>query len=87
MTVAINGYLTGEHAPGRCSDRSMCAEGNSATEPYIAAHNMLNAHAAAVQVTQHQILWILHVPNTKIHEFYMYPTPNFMNFIMYIYQI
>lgn len=48
MTVAINGYLTGEHAPGRCSDRDLCAAGNSSTEPYIVAHNMLNAHAAAV---------------------------------------
>lgn len=50
LTVAFNGYCTGEHAPGRCSDRTKCTRGNSATEPYIAAHNMLNAHAAAVEV-------------------------------------
>ena len=50
MTVALNGYLTGEHAPGRCSDRSVCREGDSSTEPYIVAHNMLLAHAAAVEV-------------------------------------
>jgi beta-glucosidase len=48
MTVALNGYLSGEHAPGRCSDRSVCDEGDSATEPYIVAHNMLLAHARAV---------------------------------------
>jgi len=44
------GYGTGTHAPGRCSDRSVCTEGNSATEPYIAAHNVLLSHAAAVAV-------------------------------------
>lgn len=50
LTVALCGYNVGVHAPGRCSDRSRCAAGNSSTEPYIAAHNMLNAHAAAVEV-------------------------------------
>lgn len=33
---------------GRCSDRSMCAEGDSSTEPYICTHSLLAAHAAAV---------------------------------------
>ncbi|KAK4397154.1 Beta-glucosidase 16 [Sesamum angolense] len=42
--------LTGNTAPGRCSDRAVCVEGNSATEPYIAAHHMLLAHAIAVKV-------------------------------------
>ena len=42
------GYVTGTFAPGRCSDRTRCAAGNSSTEGYIAAHNVLNAHAAAV---------------------------------------
>eukprot|EP00008_Paramoeba_atlantica_P013125 CAMPEP_0201476092 /NCGR_PEP_ID=MMETSP0151_2-20130828/1377_1 /ASSEMBLY_ACC=CAM_ASM_000257 /TAXON_ID=200890 /ORGANISM="Paramoeba atlantica, Strain 621/1 / CCAP 1560/9" /LENGTH=497 /DNA_ID=CAMNT_0047856373 /DNA_START=96 /DNA_END=1589 /DNA_ORIENTATION=+ len=46
-TVASLGYDLGYHAPGRCSDRSHCPEGDSSTEPYIAAYNMLNAHAAA----------------------------------------
>jgi beta-glucosidase len=49
-TVAMNGYCYGSHAPGRCSDRTICPTGNSATEPYIAAHNMLLAHAKAVDV-------------------------------------
>ena len=50
MTVALNGYDSGTHAPGRCSDRSKCKSGDSSTEPYVVAHNMLNAHAAAVQL-------------------------------------
>lgn len=50
MSVAINGYDAGINAPGRCSDRSRCREGDSSTEPYIVSHNMLNAHAAAVEV-------------------------------------
>ncbi|KAJ1437497.1 glycoside hydrolase superfamily [Ochromonadaceae sp. CCMP2298] len=47
-TSSYMGYQLGVHAPGRCSDRSRCLLGNSSTEPYIAAHNMLNAHAAVV---------------------------------------
>lgn len=50
MSVANGGYNQGFHAPGRCSDRSKCQEGDSSTEPYIVSHNMLNAHAAAVEV-------------------------------------
>lgn len=49
-TVAFMGYGAGVFAPGRCSDRSKCAEGDSSRESYIAAHNMLNAHAAAVEL-------------------------------------
>ncbi|WKA02360.1 hypothetical protein VitviT2T_020558 [Vitis vinifera] len=41
------GYSTGTYAPGRCSNySSTCASGNSATEPYIVAHNLLLSHAA-----------------------------------------
>ncbi|OAY40071.1 beta-glucosidase 24 [Manihot esculenta] len=45
-------YDDGVFAPGRCSHfvNSQCSAGNSATEPYIVAHNLLLAHAAAVQV-------------------------------------
>jgi len=46
----MNGYCYGSHAPGRCSNRSICPAGDSSTEPYIAAHNMLLAHAKAVDV-------------------------------------
>jgi beta-glucosidase/6-phospho-beta-glucosidase/beta-galactosidase len=34
----------------RCSDRNVCSAGNSSTEPYIVAHNMLNSHAAAAEL-------------------------------------
>lgn len=48
-TIAYLGYATGQHAPGRCSNRKVCSTGDSSTEPYIVAHNMLNAHAAVVE--------------------------------------
>lgn len=38
-------------APGRCSSYAGdCAAGNSATEPYVAAHHMLLAHGVAVKL-------------------------------------
>ena len=46
----VQGYGTGGMAPGRCSDRNACPAGNSGTEPYIAAHHLLLAHAAAARV-------------------------------------
>lgn len=45
------GYDLGVFAPGRCSSYiANCSAGNSATEPYIVGHNMLLAHAAAVDI-------------------------------------
>ena len=44
------GYGEGAFAPGRCSDRTSCAEGDSATEPYIVAHNILNTHSLVVEL-------------------------------------
>lgn len=46
---SIQGYDTGIQAPGRCSILGglLCKAGNSSTEPYIVAHNMLLSHAAA----------------------------------------
>jgi beta-glucosidase/6-phospho-beta-glucosidase/beta-galactosidase len=49
-TQAYLGYSVGVHAPGRCSNRRVCSAGNSSTEPYIVGHNILNAHAAVVQL-------------------------------------
>lgn len=45
-------YGTGVLAPGRCSPGVSCAvpTGNSLTEPYIVAHNLLRAHAEAVDL-------------------------------------
>ncbi|WZY82491.1 hypothetical protein YC2023_028875 [Brassica napus] len=40
----IGGYDGGGTPPGRCST---CSSGNSSTEPYLVAHNLLLAHASA----------------------------------------
>ncbi|XP_071728980.1 beta-glucosidase 44-like [Rutidosis leptorrhynchoides] len=48
--VAALGYDDGFFAPGRCSKAyGNCTDGNSGTEPYIVAHNLILSHAAAVQ--------------------------------------
>uniref|UniRef100_A0A0E0P051 beta-glucosidase n=1 Tax=Oryza rufipogon TaxID=4529 RepID=A0A0E0P051_ORYRU len=44
--VALLGYDQGTNPPKRCT--KCAAGGNSATEPYIVAHNFLLSHAAAV---------------------------------------
>jgi len=52
------GYDDGSEAPGRCSPGfGNCTAGDSATEPYIVAHNMLLAHSAAVKIykTKYQV--------------------------------
>lgn len=48
LTIVGNGYAgSGPHAPGRCSDRSACWAGDDRIEPYVAAKNLLLAHARA----------------------------------------
>ncbi|KAJ9682745.1 hypothetical protein PVL29_018634 [Vitis rotundifolia] len=48
--IAALGFDNGINPPSRCSKAfGNCTAGNSATEPYIAAHNMLLSHAAAAQ--------------------------------------
>lgn len=52
---AIGGYDNGLMPPGRCSPPfaypgRRCRPGNSTTEPYIAAHNMLLAHSSVVKL-------------------------------------
>ncbi|KAG9448973.1 hypothetical protein H6P81_008938 [Aristolochia fimbriata] len=48
--VAALGYDNGQAPPGRCSKAfGNCTVGNSATEPYIVAHHLILAHAAAVR--------------------------------------
>ncbi|XP_057457434.1 beta-glucosidase 40-like [Lotus japonicus] len=51
-TFATQGYDVGLLAPGRCSIplRPICRAGNSATEPYIVAHNVLRSHAAVADI-------------------------------------
>ncbi|KAK1362018.1 Beta-glucosidase 40 [Heracleum sosnowskyi] len=51
-TFATQGYDAGLQAPGRCSIllHLFCRAGNSATEPYIVGHNVLLAHATAMDI-------------------------------------
>ncbi|KAJ8458474.1 hypothetical protein OPV22_031400 [Ensete ventricosum] len=51
-TFAIQGYDVGLEAPGRCSIllRLFCRAGNSATEPYVVAHNVLLSHATVSDI-------------------------------------
>uniref|UniRef100_A0ACD5XXE9 Uncharacterized protein n=1 Tax=Avena sativa TaxID=4498 RepID=A0ACD5XXE9_AVESA len=50
----ISGFGSGRLPPRRCSDPFCigvnCTRGNSTTEPYVAAHNLLLAHASAVSL-------------------------------------
>jgi len=48
LTIVENGYAgSGPHAPGRCSDRATCWAGDDLVEPYVAAKNLILAHARA----------------------------------------
>ncbi|KAL8115510.1 hypothetical protein AgCh_022129 [Apium graveolens] len=51
-TFSIQGYDLGHEAPGRCSILSYlyCKAENSATEPYVAGHNVLLAHGTATYI-------------------------------------
>ncbi|QCE09134.1 cyanogenic beta-glucosidase-like [Vigna unguiculata] len=51
-TFSKGGYALGTSAPGRCSEwlNPNCTGGDSGTEPYLASHYQLLAHAAAVQL-------------------------------------
>ncbi|XP_044488472.1 beta-glucosidase 40 isoform X2 [Mangifera indica] len=51
-TFSVQGYDVGIFAPGRCSivGGIFCRAGNSATEPYIVAHNVLLSHGAAADI-------------------------------------
>jgi beta-glucosidase len=50
LTFTILGYAYGSFPPARCSNRLICAGGDSATEPYVVAHHQILAHAAAVNI-------------------------------------
>ncbi|KAJ0039056.1 hypothetical protein Pint_23520 [Pistacia integerrima] len=51
-TFSVQGYDVGLQAPGRCSilNGLLCRAGNSATEPYIVAHNVLLSHGTAADI-------------------------------------
>ena len=46
----LGGYNGGWSPPVRCSDRGHCKEGDDSTEPWIAGHTIILAHARAVQL-------------------------------------
>ncbi|XP_038879840.1 beta-glucosidase 12-like [Benincasa hispida] len=49
---ALNGYATGEFAPGRGSSSQPfnCLGGDSGTEPYLVGHHQILAHATSVKL-------------------------------------
>ena len=51
-SYSYGGYASGLLAPDRCSawQNLNCTGGNSGIEPYLVAHHLLLAHAAAVEV-------------------------------------
>ena len=50
-TFVSGGYDVGITPPQRCSTPfGNCTEGNSSSEPYIAAHHILLAHASVVKL-------------------------------------
>ncbi|KAJ8559279.1 hypothetical protein K7X08_003337 [Anisodus acutangulus] len=61
---ALGGYDKGFTPPGRCSPPfgiGSCSRGNSSTEPYIAAHNMLLTHSSVFKLYKrsqlNMVLW------------------------------
>ncbi|XP_015065693.1 beta-glucosidase 18-like isoform X1 [Solanum pennellii] len=49
--MAVRGYREGTYPPARCSGIfGNCSAGDSEREPFIAAHNMILSHAAAVSI-------------------------------------
>ncbi|KAJ8446591.1 hypothetical protein Cgig2_019744 [Carnegiea gigantea] len=49
--AVVYGYRTGQYPPGRCSSSfGNCSQGDSEKEPFIAAHNIILAHAAVVNL-------------------------------------
>ncbi|XP_020528277.1 beta-glucosidase 12-like [Amborella trichopoda] len=51
FSYAYGGYVAGFFAPGRCSyPDGNCTAGNSSTEPYVVAHNLLLSHASVVKL-------------------------------------
>lgn len=58
------GYRTGKLAPGRCSGQfGNCSDGDSEKEPFVAAHNMILSHVAAVHIyrTKYQVFIYLYI--------------------------
>lgn len=65
---SLHGYDLGIQAPGRCSifGHLFCKNGDSSTEPYIVAHNILLSHAAAFH-TYERHFKVNHLPIFQIY--------------------
>lgn len=78
--AAIGSYDNGQIAPGRCSDpfgTKKCTVGNSSVEPYIAAHNMLLAHASATRLYREKYQAVQKgVVGINIYTMWSYPLTN-----------
>ncbi|KAF8704134.1 hypothetical protein HU200_031625 [Digitaria exilis] len=49
--AVLGGYVLGTYPPARCSPPfGSCARGDSDAEPYVASHNVVLAHATAVEI-------------------------------------
>lgn len=48
-SFCMNGFQSGTLAPGRCSNRTTCPEGDSSTEPYLCSHTVLLTYIAVVK--------------------------------------
>lgn len=61
-SYSSNGYDSGIYAPGRCSSwmQNNCTGGDSGTEPYLATHYQLLAHAEAVELykKKYQVIYL-----------------------------
>ncbi|KXG33591.1 hypothetical protein SORBI_3003G332700 [Sorghum bicolor] len=80
--AALGSYDIGQIAPGRCSDpfgfgTKKCTVGNSSVEPYIAAHNMLLAHASATRLYREKYQAVQKgVVGINIYTMWAYPLTN-----------
>lgn len=68
---AIQAYRFGRYPPSHCSKGfGNCTTGNSETEPFIAAHNMILAHAAVVNLyrTKYKVQCLFPVHHCNIQD-------------------
>ncbi|KAF7032601.1 hypothetical protein CFC21_043757 [Triticum aestivum] len=77
---AMGSYDIGGIAPGHCSDPfgvTKCSVGDSTVEPYIAAHNMLLAHASATRLYREKFQAMQKgVVGLSIYSLWPYPMTN-----------
>ncbi|CAM0884543.1 unnamed protein product [Alopecurus aequalis] len=76
----IGSYDSGIWAPGRCSEPfgvTKCTAGNSTVEPYIAAHNMILAHASATRLYREKYQAVQKgLVGINVYSFWTYPLTN-----------